>query len=233
MRPTKSLNNTRILEEEESLLSGPLPEQVASRQTRPCSFFSRYQKSAIVLKDVILLALAIPTLVTLGQHVADRARSTATQHSRQDTALPGCNCGTSVAQAVRLGCQYDTLAAAWLPPHCRDDELTALFDRSGDGPNGTWTYWSDVHHSTEIAVKDIGALADDPRHGRFYATYRWHMVHCFFYWRKAIRSQALGITLEDRFNTEKHAIHCSKMLDANRTIGAVSGVALNSNRWDP
>lgn len=128
---------------------------------------------------------------------------------------------------MKLGCKYDALAAAWLPPHCIDDDFTALFERSGDGPNGTWTYWSDRAHSKEVAV------ADDPRNGRFYATYRWHIVHCFFYWRKAVRSQALGITLEDRYNTETHAIHCSKMIDANHTIGAVSGVALNSNRWDP
>lgn len=49
----------------------------------------------------------------------------------------GCYCGTSSAEAKSMGCKYDSLAAAWLPEHCRDDELTAEFDHSGDGPNGT------------------------------------------------------------------------------------------------
>lgn len=49
----------------------------------------------------------------------------------------GCYCGTSSTEAKSMGCKYDSLAAAWLPEHCRDDELTAEFDRSGDGPNGT------------------------------------------------------------------------------------------------
>lgn len=105
-------------------------------------------------------------------------------------------------------------------------------DRSGDGPNGTWTYWADRNHTKEIAVEDLGALVDEPEGGPFYSTHRWHLVHCFFYWRKAIRSKTLGITLQQQYGTESHAKHCSKMMDADASRGALSGVALNSNRWD-
>lgn len=223
------------IEEEEGLLDSHSRLRAFPRQRKAHRLFSKYTKLTIVLKDIILLALAIPTLITLGQQAAHRVHSVAMQRNNNGGVppLPGCNCGTSVAQAKKLGCRYDMLAAAWLPPHCIDEELTALFERSGDGPNGTWTYWSDLAHTKEIPAESIPALADDPAHGRFYATARWHITHCTFYWRKAIRSKALGITLEDRYNTEKHAIHCGKMIDADPTIGAVSGVALNSNRWDP
>ncbi len=218
-------------EEEEMLLGGNISKSPRSARTK---HFSRYQNSIVVLKDLLLLTLAIPALVTLCQQAFHHVSSKSPQPSQYSPGdpLPGCNCGKSVAQALQLNCKYDTLAAAWLPPHCRDEELTAVFDRSGDGPNGTWTYWTDQNHTKEIAVEDLGALADEPEGGIFYSTHRWHLVHCFFYWRKAIRAKTLGITLEQRYDTESHAIHCSKMMDADPSKGALSGVALNSNRWD-
>jgi hypothetical protein len=47
--------------------------------------------------------------------------------------IEGCDCGESVAEAISLGCKFDALSMAWLPEHCRDDELTAEFDMTGKG----------------------------------------------------------------------------------------------------
>lgn len=195
----------------------------------------RYKKCILILKDLLLVALAIPTIVAFFNQTTTQHRPIAATYQIQQQspgALPGCNCGKSVQQALQLNCKYDTLAAAWLPPHCRDDELTAIFDRSGDGPNGSWTYWQDSKHTKEFAIQDLGALADLPQGGAFYTIHRWHLVHCFFYWRKTIRANRLGVTLEQRYNTESHVTHCAKMMDNDGKRGAVSGVALNSNRWD-
>jgi hypothetical protein len=38
-----------------------------------------------------------------------------------------CSCGTSIAEALNRGCVFDPLVPAWVPPHCRDDELTEEF----------------------------------------------------------------------------------------------------------
>ena len=45
-------------------------------------------------------------------------------HHSSDSQMPltSCDCGPSIAEALNRGCKYDSLAAAWLPPHCRDDE---------------------------------------------------------------------------------------------------------------
>lgn len=193
---------------------------------------NRYNKAMVLIKDILLLILAIPTMVTLFQQVPQSWQSHNQQQPQATTPLPGCNCGTSVAQALQLNCKYDTLAAAWLPDHCRDDELTDLFDRSGDGPNGTWTYWADFNHTQVLSVDQVGALADLPEGGSFYMTHRWHLVHCMFYWRKHIRSRMVGLTLEPRYDTESHVQHCFKMFGEDGKRGAMSGVALNSNRWD-
>ena len=144
-------------------------------------------------------------------------------------ALPGCNCGASIKQALELHCQYDTLASAWLPPHCRDPELTAQFDKAGDGPNGTWTYWQDREKTKEISVQAISALADTPD-TVFYNEHRWHVVHCQFYWRKAVRALRLGTTVEPRYSSERHAIHCAQMMDLDGSqYMTATRVALNSN----
>lgn len=95
----------------------------------------------------------------------------------------------------------------------------------------TWTYWADLSHKTEISVETISTLAEQPGGGAFYATHRWHLVHCLFYRRKSMRAASSGVRVEGRYNTEKHVIHCTKMLDAYSSRGSSSVVALNSNRF--
>lgn len=142
-----------------------------------------------------------------------------------------CDCGDSVAAARAQGCQYDTLAAAWLPLHCIDKDLVAEFDASGDGPGGQWQYWADANHTRELTVDEVGALADTP--GRmFYTTARWHFMHCFFYWRKLQRARTTGVRIERRYDNERHVKHCGKMFeDPGET--AFSYVELKSSNTEP
>lgn len=160
----------------------------------------------------------------------------------------GCYCGTTSTEAIAMGCKYDSLAAAWLPDHCRDDELTAEFDRSGDGPNGTvcqskvvstctmtdivlqWLYFKDTHHTIPISVEEIQWLGDTPDE-RFHMDYSWHEVHCLFYWRKEHRFRLNGKTLDPRSDTEEHIKHCGMVWARKATYGTgtVSGVVFDTN----
>ncbi|KAF4999671.1 hypothetical protein FDECE_11425 [Fusarium decemcellulare] len=142
-----------------------------------------------------------------------------------------CFCGDSVADAINLGCKYDFLASVWLPPHCIDEELSAEFEKAGPGKNGAWTYYADSFGTKQLAVQDVPSYADRPG-GLYYATKEWHLVHCFFYWRKQIRSSSTGVTVEPRYNNEGHAIHCGKMLYQNATmqdVATLMGAALDSD----
>jgi hypothetical protein len=67
-------------------------------------------------------------------------------------------CGNSTTEATALGCKYDTLASAWLPEPCRDDELTAEFDRAG--PGGSWKYYSDENLTTELTLAELALYGD-------------------------------------------------------------------------
>ena len=138
-----------------------------------------------------------------------------------------CYCGESIAEAKALGCKYDSLSVSWLPPHCRDDELVAEFDRSGPGANGEWPYWADINATRAIPLEEIGLLAGLPR-GKaiFYSSNGWHVAHCGFSWRKEFRMRAKGLMMEKRYDTESHIEHCYSWFMKEVTLAEVSTFAV-------
>lgn len=142
-----------------------------------------------------------------------------------------CFCGDSITEALALECKFDSLAAAWLPPHCRDEELTAEFARSGTGPNGSWPYFADSQHTIPLSLSDVAALADN-QSAKAYMTYEWHVAHCLFYWRKMFRVGLRGVEgeiLEPSFDNEHHIIHCMKVImRGTNGIGPQGGILLDS-----
>lgn len=137
-----------------------------------------------------------------------------------------CFCGYSVAEAISMGCKYDSLSAAWLPPHCRDDELTEEFERSGPGPNGSWVYWADKEHMQELTLYEVSLYADRQPE-LFHTSLEWHRKHCIWSWLKEHRSKSNGVIYDPRSDTEAHIRHCGKML-MEFSNGTTSGVVLIS-----
>ncbi|TVY17592.1 hypothetical protein LARI1_G005527 [Lachnellula arida] len=138
-----------------------------------------------------------------------------------------CACGSSTAEAIALGCVYDSLSPAWMQPYCQDASLTAEFETLGDGPNGTWEYYADRNHTQELSMPEVMALADDPA-ARFHVSWEWHVVHCYMYWIKQFRAQTTGVVVEARFDNEGHIRHCAEVFQ-NRVYGTSSGVVLNAD----
>jgi len=98
---------------------------------------------------------------------------------RPSTLPPGlnlCSCGTSIPDALALGYVYDTLAAAWMPPHCREDTLTAEFDRAGPGKGGEWAYYGDSKGEREIGKSGLAGLDVG---GRFWYIFLSFFLFCF------------------------------------------------------
>ncbi|KAK3313035.1 hypothetical protein B0H66DRAFT_384334 [Apodospora peruviana] len=132
---------------------------------------------------------------------------------RPETLPPGltaCLCGASPAEAVALGCVFDALSSAWLPPHCRDPELTAEFQRSGPGPNGAWSYFADASGKIPMTIDEIAALGGTD--AKFYATREYHVTHCVFYWQKYWRMRDTGAVMEEMYDTLKHVRHCGRLI---------------------
>ncbi|KAK9777260.1 hypothetical protein AB5N19_02294 [Seiridium cardinale] len=121
-----------------------------------------------------------------------------------------CDCGSDTQEALSRSCVYDTLATAWLPPYCRDAELTVQFDQSGDGPDGSWSYFADSEGTQPLAVSELGGLGDTGV--RFWASRRWHRAHCLFYWQKLYRMRETGLVMEERFHRWSHVQHCTRLM---------------------
>ena len=136
------------------------------------------------------------------------------------TAKPAvCNCGSSISEAKSRNCKFDSLATYWLPPRCRDDELTAEFERSGPLEGGSWPYYKDLGKTQLLSVEDLAIMADNESGNRtYYMTTEWFITRCLFYWRKMERAERLGTTIERSFldtSIDGHSIstwhHCTNV----------------------
>lgn len=179
------------------------------------------------LRDMLLYSFAFWGLVAFLSgsrlaHLHQPAQAVNPPEFRQ-----GCDCGDSVAEAISLGCSFDSLSMAWLPEHCRDDELTAEFNTMGDGPNGTWIYYADTRHTEVVDVAAVAAMGDNSS-ARVHMSKDWHMIHCLYYWRKKFRMRDTGKIVEPRSDNEGHINHCI-MVILGSSYGTISGVALNTN----
>ena len=90
------------------------------------SRLSRFRKP--IVRIVVYILLFTVAVALLSQ----------TWTALQSMRVLSCNCGESVKEAISHGCKYDSLAAAWLPDWCRDDELLAEFEKLGPNADGSW-----------------------------------------------------------------------------------------------
>lgn len=128
--------------------SGKKGDSKTSSLQRLMGFY--HHSPFLLLKDILLLSLAVPGCISLWHSSVFSPRVTGGKGASDD-----CNCGASVAEAISMGCKYDALATAWLPKYCRDEELTAEFEKLGDGPNGEWTYWRDANHTQILPMQEL------------------------------------------------------------------------------
>lgn len=155
----------------------------------------------LYLFKFFIITLAIYGIITLGVSVVALI---------QRAIMPPCNCGSSIAEALTLNCKYDSLSTSWLPPHCRDDELTALFEKSGPGPNGEWKYYaSNLNASKVFSLEEMAQLAEKPDSERqAWATIEWHDKHCFFTLLKQVRGRT-KMQYTGFPSATAHAEHCA------------------------
>ncbi|OGM45096.1 hypothetical protein ABOM_006676 [Aspergillus bombycis] len=188
------------------------------RAKRPCRCegFSRAS-----IKQTFLILLAGIGLMNIGYQVYWFLRS---------LRPISCNCGETVSEAIANGCRYDSFAAAWLPPACRNDELIDRFERAGPNPDGSWPYYGNKNKTQLLSLKEVSMLPETG--GHFFTTHQWHLVHCAYYWKKMFLAVEQGTIIEHRYNNLAHLDHCEVMSlkrDSLDTIVTEAGVALHSD----
>jgi hypothetical protein len=187
-----------------------------SRRTRRCQSFYRTP-----IKQTILMLLAGVGLMNMGYQVYWLFRP---------VRPISCNCGETVSEAIANGCRYDSFAAAWLPPACRNDELIDHFEHAGPNPDGSWPYYGDKNKTQVLSLEQVSLLPETG--GHFFTTHQWHLVHCAYYWKKMFLATEKGTTIEHRYNNLVHLDHCEMMFlkrDPLDTIVTEAGVSLHSD----
>lgn len=103
------------------------------RQIKDATKGKRIHWYISMLGGLLIYVLAFWGFVNIVQQLPVVYRRHSSVVALEDNQLQGCDCGNSVAEAISRRCKFDALSMAWLPEHCRDDELTAEFDTTGKG----------------------------------------------------------------------------------------------------
>ncbi|KAI0441303.1 hypothetical protein F4803DRAFT_576682 [Xylaria telfairii] len=162
---------------------------------------SRLHTIALWFGTIVILALSLHSLVILGVSAAVYVHN---------AALPPCYCGSSIKEALGLDCKYDSLSTSWLPPHCRDDELTALFEHAGPGPDGEWPYHAARNNQSKLyTINEVSYFAERPDLERVvFSTIDWHDKHCFYLLVKKLRGR-VKMEYTGFPDSIAHAEHCA------------------------
>ena len=179
------------------------------------------------IKQIIALLLALFGLLDLAYRAYELI--TTPQHPPPTSAI-SCNCGETIAEALANNCRYDSFAAAWLPPACRNDDLIEQFEREGPNPDGSWNYYADANKTRTLTLDEVSRLPEVK--GTFYTTHRWHLVHCAYYWKKMFLAAERGTVIEKRYDQMGHLEHCQMMFlarDPLESIVTAAGVSLHSD----
>lgn len=187
-------------------------------KNRSCSLIWIFFTILLMLYGILQLTLTFHALSLL-KAFSLKAPNTTQNLGEQ---VSDCSCGTTMHEAVTLGCTFDVLSLSWLPSSCRDAALTHEFAMSGPGPNGKWDYWADSNGTLPLTIDEVAALAGRPD-GYVYTPLGFHVLHCSFYWRKRWRIvKGVGaLTMEARYDRESHVEHCQRvfMLEGTRERG--------------
>ena len=113
-------------------------------------------------------------------------------------------CGNSIAEATANGCVLDMISRVWTPPECHDAELTKEFLTFDD-----WHWYDDEERTKELSLEEVQkGGGSDP----IIVSFRYHLAHCAFLWRKLHRAYSRGTPLDEYTSRYGHTEHCSSAL---------------------
>jgi hypothetical protein len=113
-------------------------------------------------------------------------------------------CGTNPQEALARGCHFDIIATAWLPPKCIDNDLVTEFEASYP-----WVYFRNPN-GTDPYPRDHDLLGS--QNTTIWTTFRWHVAHCLYMWKKLNRALVQGHMTDGETITQAHTDHCSSSI---------------------
>lgn len=112
-------------------------------------------------------------------------------------------CGSTSAEARKLGCIFETTLSLWVPPDCYDFELETIYLQQ-EGLK----YYRDVNLTEEVSLREVktGEAVG------WFVPWDHHVRHCSFAFRKFHRAAAFGKKIDGYVLQYAHTEHCLKMM---------------------
>lgn len=112
-------------------------------------------------------------------------------------------CGTTPAEARKLGCIFETTLSLWVPPQCYDFELETTYLQQP-----SLKYYRDVNLTEEVSLHEV-------KKGEsigWFVPWDHHVRHCAFAFRKFHRAVEYGKNIDGYVLRYAHTEHCIKMM---------------------
>lgn len=127
------------------------------------------------------------------------------------------SCGTSAAEAAALGCKYDLMSFAWMPPSCFDEALTNDFITERN-----WTWYLDPLAQRPVSQDKVQQGGFE----RIYVDSEYLRHHCIYTWEKLTRAVESAGFVDGYVQDTDHAQQCSVELskwpsDGNETLAEI------------
>ena len=116
---------------------------------------------------------------------------------------PARSCGSSSAEAIEHGCQFDPTSFSWLHRDCYDTDLVEQFLSYE-----FWEWFEDEDATVPIERQDVL----EGKHKYLYVSWKYHLTHCTFMWKKLHRALLRRGAIDNYIGDLGHTEHCSRML---------------------
>ncbi len=157
-----------------------------------------------VLLVVIIVVVTVTNPLQFGKH---HRKWDMHRHSYSKTNDKPHLCGNSSSEAVALGCSFDQLTWAWLPPHCshyaNEDFLNAE-------PGKPWKYFEDIDGKKQVDEHSWGEVLDGEL--MIFGERREHLTHCVFLFLSLGQIIRDGTKYIEKMGDYNHIHHCAMLL---------------------
>ncbi|PWY82033.1 hypothetical protein BO70DRAFT_405074 [Aspergillus heteromorphus CBS 117.55] len=185
-------------DEEEDPLFGSTPHPLQPPARASACFPQHQRKRALSLAVILGVCISIATGAWWW--------ALSPSHPQDPPSSAVQDCGTSAAEALARGCQFDAMSFSWLPSACFDAPLTHDFLAQRD-----WQWFLDP--AGQQAVPRARVLAGE--YEMLYVTREYHLMHCTYMWRKMHRAVLFGEgrdSVDGYIADMAHTEHCGRML---------------------
>ncbi|OAP64503.1 hypothetical protein AYL99_00475 [Fonsecaea erecta] len=113
-------------------------------------------------------------------------------------------CGNSSAEARALGCRFNQLTWAWLPPNC------PMYANDQFVEEEEWVYWEDLDQTKPVGDDVWAEVLDGDR--KIFAEMREHATHCVYFLLQLSQVVRDGTPYYDKMVDYEHHEHCANKL---------------------